>query len=173
MELMNRDYSWFNHSASSHLFGTSVFLPTDDNPVKLTLEYTNSISMTHPFAFNEPIYGYTYTDYKYPDGMHYRGRAIGFSLDTDSTLIALQGSWTDALGHFYELSFYHTTIGSSHSEGTNYVSPTPVLLNMGEAKVSLPWHGFMLDLAGRLQDDQPRPAHGFLASVETAIRMPL
>lgn len=173
MQLMNRDYSWFNHSGTSHLFGTSVFLPTDDNPLKLTLEYTNSISMTHPFAFNEPIYGYTYTDYKYPDGMHYRGRAIGFSLDTDSQLTALQGSWTDAMGRFYELSYYHANIGSSRSEGINYVSPTPVLLNMGEARFTLPVAGFKIDLAGRVQDDQPRPNHGFLASVEMALRTAL
>jgi len=44
---------------------------------------------------------------------------------------------------------------------------------MGEARVSLPWRDFKLDLAGRLQDDQPRPAHGFLASVEASLRVPL
>lgn len=173
MQLMNEDYSLFTHSGTSHLFGVSGFLPTQANPVKLTAEYTDSIATKTLFSFGDDLYGFTYTDYQFPDGMHYRGRTIGFSLDTDSTLIALQGSWTDALGHFYELSFYHATIGSSHSEGVNYISPTPVLLNMGEARVSLPWHGIVLDLAGRLQDDQPRPAHGFLASVETAIRMPL
>jgi hypothetical protein len=105
--------------------------------------------------------------------MHYRGRTLGFSLDDDSQLLALQGSWTDAANRFYELSLYHATIGNSHSLGDNILSPTPVLLNMGEARVTLPWQNFKLDLAGRLQDDQPRPSRGFAASVEARLRIGL
>jgi hypothetical protein len=40
---------------------------------------------------------------------------------------------------------------------------------MGEARVSFPLLGMHIELAGRLQDDQPRPYHGFQASFETAI----
>jgi hypothetical protein len=173
MQLMNEDYSWFNHSGTSHLFGASVFLPAEDNPVKLTAEFADSISTLHPFSFGDNIYGFSYINAQYPDGMHYRGRTLGFSLDDDSQLAALQGSWTDAADRFYELSLYHANIGSRHSLGDNSVSTTPVLLNMGEARVTLPWRDFKLDLAGRLQDDQPRPARGFLASVEASLRVPL
>ena len=173
LQLMNEDYSWFNHSGTSHLMGASVFLPVADSSVKLTLEYTDTISTLHPFSFGDDIYGFSYTNPQYPDGMHYRGRTLGFSLDDDSKLVALQGSWTDAGARFYEVRLYHAAIGSRHALGFNSVSPTPVLLNMGEARVSLPWRNFKLDLAGRLQDNQPRPAHGFLASVEAALRVPL
>jgi hypothetical protein len=45
-------------------------------------------------------------------------------------------------------------------------------LNMAEARVSLPWQTLTLDLAGRLQDDQPGPHSGFAAAVEVALRAP-
>jgi hypothetical protein len=108
--------------------------------------------------------------------MHYRGRTLGSSLDTDSTLLSLQGSWSDGAGRFYELSLHHATIGSNHSLGVNIVSTSPVIVNMGEARVSLPFgldgHRVQLDLDGRLQDDQPRPHKGFAAAVEVALRAP-
>jgi hypothetical protein len=173
MQLMNEDYSWFEHSGTSHLFGASLFLPTAGNPVKLTAEYTDSIATHHPFSFGDDIYGFSYTNSTFPDGMRYRGRTLGFSLDDDSTLLSLQGSWSDTQGRFYELSLHHATIGSRHSLGANIVSPTPVLLNMAEMRVTLPWQRFKLDLAGRLQDDQPRPSRGFSASIEAALRVPL
>jgi hypothetical protein len=71
------------------------------------------------------------------------------------------------------MSFHHATIGSSHSPGANIVSTTPVVLNLGEARVSLPWNDWKIDLAGRLQDDQPRPHSGFAAGAEIALRAPL
>jgi hypothetical protein len=155
------------------LFGASVFLPAGENLLKLTAEFADSISTLHPFSFGDDIYGFSYNNAQFPDGMHYRGRTLGFSLDDDSQLVALQGSWTDGANRFYELSLYHATIGSNHSIGFNSVSTAPVLLNMGEGRVSLPWRDFKLDLAGRLQDGQPRPARGFLASVEASLRVPL
>jgi hypothetical protein len=177
MQLMNEDYSLFTHSGTSHLFGSSIFVPTAGNPVKLTVEYTDSIATTTAFDFGNNIYGFSYNDYQYPDGMRYRGRTLGFSLDDDSTLLSLQGSWTDADDRFYELSFHHATIGSSHSLGFNVLSPTPVLMNMGVARVSLPLmmgeHRIRLDLEGRLQDDQPRPQQGFTAAIEASIRIGL
>ncbi|HKB97118.1 MAG TPA: capsule assembly Wzi family protein [Rhizomicrobium sp.] len=175
MQLMNEDYSWFSRSGTSHLFGSSFFLPTAGSPVKLTVEYTDSIATKTLFSFGDNVYGFSYTNGQYPDGMRYRGRTLGFSLDDDSTLLSLQGSWSDAAGRFYELAVHHATIGSSHSAGANIVSATPVMVNMGEARVSLPLNGgtFRLDLAGRLQDDQPRPHSGFAAAVEVALRAPL
>ena len=177
MQLMNEDYSWFNHSGTSHLFGASIFIPAPYNPIKLTAEFTDSISTRHPFSFGDNLYGFSYTNGTFPDGMRYRDRTLGFSLDDDSTLASLQGSWTDAGGRFYELAVHHATIGNSHSVGANIVSFTPVVVNMGEARVSLPFtlngRTFRLDLDGRLQDDQPRPHQGFAAAIEVALRAPL
>jgi hypothetical protein len=177
MQLMNEDYSWFDHSGTSHLFGASIFIPAPSSPLKLTVEFSDSIATHHPFSFGDHIYGFSYTNGQYPDGMRYRGRTLGFSLDTDSTLLSLQGSWSDQADRFYQLSLHHATIGGSHSVGANIVSATPVIVNMAEARVSLPLtldnRSFHLDLAGRLQDDQPRPHQGFAASVEVALRAPL
>jgi hypothetical protein len=173
LQLMNEDYSWFNHSGTSHLFGLNAFIPAPDNPVRLTAEFADSIATLHPFSFGDNIYGFSYTNAQYIDGMRYRGRTLGFSLDDDSTLMSLQASWSDAAGHFFELSLHHATIGSSHSPNQNIVSPTPVLLNLGEARMTLPWDGWKIDLAGRVQDDQPRPHKGFAAGAEIGLRAPL
>ncbi|HWA70604.1 MAG TPA: capsule assembly Wzi family protein [Rhizomicrobium sp.] len=177
MQLMNEDYSLFNHSDTSHLFGASLWVPAPDNPVKLTAEFTDSIATITAFAFADPAYGVSYTNGQYPDGMRYRGRTLGFSLDDDSTLLSLQGSWTDAGGCFYELSLHHATIGDARSIGANAVSPLPVKLNLAEARIRLPFdlgrQGFTLDLAGRVQDDQPRPSRGFAVAIEAGIRIGL
>ena len=175
-QMMNEDYSFSSSSGSSHLLGASIFLPTGGSPVKLTAEFTDSIATRKPFSFGNFIYGYTYTNGQYPDGMRYRGRTLGFSLDTDSTLASLQGSWSDAAGRFYELSLHHATIGNRHGHG-NIISDPAVALNQAEARVSLPlmWdkRGIKLDLTGRLQDNQPYPHGGFAAAVEVALRAPL
>ena len=104
--------------------------------------------------------------------MRYRGRTLGFSLDSDSRLLSLQGAWTDSAGRFYELSYHHAQISNPNNLSGNVVTTAPVLINMGEARVTLPWKGIKIDLAGRLQDDQPRPNKGFLASIEMALRVP-
>lgn len=176
-QLMNEDYSLIHNSGTSHLFGAGIFLPTDGNPVKLTVEFTDSVATKTMFAFGTRRYGFSYQDYEFPDGMHYRGRTLGFSLDNDSTLLSVQGSWTDTANRFYQLGLHHAAIGNSRSLGWNIISPTPVRLNLAEARVSLPleWTGnrMRLDLAGRLQDDQPRPSRGFAAGIEVALRMNL
>jgi len=177
-QVMNEDYSFANHSGTSHLVGASVWLGHAGNPVKLTAEFTDTIATLSMFSFGDYLYGFTYNDYQYLDGMRYRGRTLGFSLDNDSTLLSLQGSWTDPGGRLYELSLHHATISDARSAGLNVVSPVPVKLNMAELRISLPLNfghgqGVTLDLAGRLQDDQPRPHEGFAAAIEAAIRIGL
>ena len=171
-QLMNEDYSFFNSSGSSHLIGASAFLPTGDNPVKLTAEFADTIATKKPFSFGHYEYGYTYTDFQFPDGMHYRGRTLGFSLDTDSTLLSLQASWSDSADRFFELSLHHAAIGNRRSY-VNVVSDPPVIVNMAEARMSVPWSSWKIDLDGRLQDDQPRPHKGLAAVAEIALRAPL
>jgi hypothetical protein len=178
MQIMNEDYSWTSRSGSSHLFGASIFLATANNPVKITAEFTDSFATKTPFSFGDYIYGFTYTNGQYPDGMRYRGRTLGFSLDSDSTLMSLQGSWTDPAGRFYELSLHHATITNSHTpQGYNILTRAPSLVNMAEARVALPFtlndRTFKLDIAGRVQDDQLRPQRGVAAAIEVALRAPL
>ena len=48
------------------------------------------------FSFGNVYHGYAYNNYDYPDGMRYRGRTLGFSLDSDSRLASLQASWIGA-----------------------------------------------------------------------------
>ena len=173
MQLMNEDSSPIAHSGTSHLFGASVFLPTNNNPVRLTAEYSDSVSTTNIFSFGDYLYGFSYNNFQFVDGMRYRGRTIGFSLDDDSRLLSLQGSWSDTGGRFYELSFHHANIGNSHSPGFNILTPVPKTINMGEARVSIPLRWMKLDLAGRLQDNQLPPHNGFTASIEAGLRIGL
>jgi hypothetical protein len=109
--------------------------------------------------------------------MRYRGRTLGFSRDHDALLSPLQASWSDAVGRFYELSLHHATIGNRHLIGNNIVRTLPLALSLAEARVSLPlvslWHALKLDVAGRLQDGQPRPHGGYAAAIEVALRASL
>jgi hypothetical protein len=168
-QLMNEDYSFFTSSGSSHLVGLSTFVPTGANQVKLTAEFTDTIATKTPFSFGDYIYGYTYTDFQFPDGMHYRGRTLGFSLDTDSTLLSLQASWSDAEDRFYEITLNHADVGN-HRSDVSIVTQSPVIVNMAEGRISLPWNAWKIDLDGRLQDEQPRPHKGFAAAAEIALR---
>ena len=178
MSLMNEDSSPITHSGTTHLFGASIFLPTKENPVRLTLEYTDSVPTLNIFSFGQVLHGFAYTNGDFIDGMRYRGRTLGFSLDSDSRLLSLQGSWTDKSGRFYELSFHHAQISDplislGGPSGINAVTTSPVVVNMGEARITLPFRRVKLDLAARLQDDQPRPNKGFAASAEIGLRIGL
>jgi hypothetical protein len=177
MQLMNDDSSPLTRAGTSHLFGLTLFVPAPSNPVRLTMEYSDSVPTLDVFSFGSVLHGFSYNNYSYRDGMRYRGRSLGFSLDSDSRLLTLQGSWADASGRFYELSFHHAVIsnpniGVDNPAFYNAVSTTPVITHIGEARVSLPLPGMKLDLAARLMDDQPRPRRGFNASIETSLRVP-
>ncbi|MBB6254185.1 hypothetical protein FHS74_004771 [Nitrospirillum iridis] len=172
-QLMNEDTSPITHSGTSHLVGATAFVPLAGRPLRLTAEYADSISTTDIFSFASRIYGFSYTNGGYPDGMRYRGRTIGFSLDDDSRLLSLQGSWSDADGWTYEVTLHHAVIGTARSAGSNSVSPLPVKVNILEGRLSLPFRRFILDLRGSVQDDQARPEHGFLPAVEAAVRIAL
>ncbi len=173
LQVMNEDSDPISHSGSSHLFGTTAFLPTEENPVRLTVEYTDSVATKDIFGFGDVMHGFAYNNYTYLDGMRYRQRTLGFSLDSDSRLLSVQGSWTDQEGRFYQLSLHHAQISNPHNALANSVTIAPVLANIGEARVSLPLPGMKLDLAARLQDDRPRPDRGFTGSIEAAVRVAL
>jgi hypothetical protein len=172
--LMNEDSSPFTNSGTSHLFGATMFLPMPrGTPLRLTLEYTDSVATADMFSFGDVVHGVAYNNGGYPDGMRYRGRTLGFSLDSDSRLFSLQGAWSDDEGRFYQVSLHRADISHPGNLSGNIVTSAPVSLTMGELRVSLPWQKVKLDLALRLQDDQPRPRSGFDAAFEIALHAPL
>jgi hypothetical protein len=174
MSLMNEDSSPFTNSGTSHLFGVTAFLPmASGSPLRLTVEYADTVPTVDIFSFGDVFHGFSYNNYSYVDGMRYRGRTLGFGLDSDSKLLSLQGAWTDEGGRFYELSFHNAHIGNPNSSSLNIVTASAMRVTIGEARVSLPWNGFKLDFALRLQDDLPRPNSGFQAAFETVLRVPL
>lgn len=178
MQLMNEDSSPFTHSGTTHLFGMSVFLPTRESSVRLTAEYSDSVPTLNIFSFGDYLYGFSYSNSTYLDGMRYRGRTIGFSLDSDSRLLTLQGAWNGGGGRFYQLSLHHAQISDAEislggPSASNIITVSPVNINLAEARVTIPFRWLKLDLAGRLQDDQPRPQRGFAASFEANLRLAL
>src|SRR6185312_14050847 len=50
-QMMNEDYSWLSSSGSSYLAGASIFLPVGESPLKLTLEYADTMATRTPFSF--------------------------------------------------------------------------------------------------------------------------
>ncbi len=169
MQLMNEDSSPVSHSGTSHLFGLAYWVPTGGEPLRLTAEYTDSVATVDIFSFGDVLHGFSYNNRGYPDGMRYRGRTLGFSLDSDSTLLTLQGAWRDADSWAYTLSFHHAAISNPRNTLGNVVTTAPVHVNMGEIKLAVPFRGLDVQLAGRLQDDQPRPEHGFQAAIEASL----
>ncbi|MBU6445643.1 MAG: hypothetical protein KGR48_17210, partial [Alphaproteobacteria bacterium] len=116
---------------------------------------------------------YTYNNYDYVDGMRYRGRTLGFSLDSDSRLASLQASWINSHGWTYTFTYHRAWVSTPQNPYLNVVTTAPVTINLGEARVSIPHPWGTIDIAGRLQDDQPRPHRGFEASIETAVTINL
>ncbi len=101
------------------------------------------------------------------------GRHLGFSLDSDSRLLSAQASWIDGGDRTYTLTFHHAEISTAQNLKGNIVTTMPVKIDMGIARVTVPFRVFKLDLEGRLQSDQPRPDRGFAASIEARLRMNL
>jgi hypothetical protein len=173
MQLMNEDSNPIAHSGTSHLFGASMWIPVWDRTARITAEYADSVATYNIFSFGRYMYQTAYTNTDYVDGMRYRGRTLGFSLDTDSRLASLQASWDNDRNWTYTLTYDHAQIGTPHTGTANIITPTPVTVNLGEARLRLPFSWGSVDLAARVQDDQPRPDHGYLFSFESGLRIDL
>jgi hypothetical protein len=182
MQLMNEDTNPIVHSGTSHLFGLTTWVPVGATQIRLTAEYADSIATRNIFSFGEDLYGFSYHDLKYPgDGMRYRDRTLGFSLDTDSRLATLQASWIGPHDIVYTATYHHASIGSPRVPGIdpvdgspdNVVTSSPVTINLAEVRVRIPFEHADFDLAARIQDDQPRPDHGFAAAIESQLRIRL
>jgi hypothetical protein len=123
------------------------------------------------FSFGDVQHGSAYNNFQYTDGMRYRGRTLGFSLDSDSRLLSLQASWADDNDWSYEGSLHHAVISNPNINNVNVVTTAPVIVNMAEARVAIPIRhtGLKLDIAARVQDDQPRPDHGATGALEASL----
>lgn len=175
-QAMNEDNWPFAKSSSSHLFGGSIWVPYQGNIARLTIEYTDSLATANLFGGNIQ-HGTAYNNGQYPDGMRYRGRTLGFSLDSDSRLFTVQASLTDNLQRSLTLTYHRADVSSPWNTAGNAVTTGPATINLGQLRLSVPFEvnesRLRLEIEGRLQDDQPRPDKGFLASIEAAITVGL
>lgn len=169
-QFMNEDTSPFVHSDTSHLFGGSTWLPVFGRTTRFTAEYTDSIATQNIFSFGNVAHGVAYNNSTYVDGMRYRGRTLGFSLDSDSRLASLQASWMGHGNWTYTLSYHRAWISTPQNVGGNILSAAPVTIDFGEARIGVPFFWGSVELAGRIQGDRPRPDRGFEASIEAALR---
>jgi hypothetical protein len=163
----------------SHLYGGTIWATRPEGTARLTMEWASSIP-TYQLFWGHVDHGMAYNNGQYRDGMRYRNRAMGFSLDSDSQLLSLAADWTSSRQWDYKLTLYHADLsnpfiatGRLGTRGYNAVTVSPVRINIVEGKVSFPLRNMMVDLAVRAQDDQPRPDHGFTAAAEVRVRAAL
>lgn len=186
-QIMNRDNGPFVHSNTTYLVGTSLAgaLGHDGAQWRVTAEYTDTLATLNWFSFDKHNYGVAYNDYKYTDGKRYRGRTLGFSLDSDSRLFALAGLVTDSGGWTYRLVYYRANVGSEqldglqqivppdqlYDAGTSYnsVSAKPVQFDQVEAGLTIPLYPWTFYYSVRAQDAQPYPAAGGKVSGEAGL----
>jgi hypothetical protein len=169
-QMMNEDSNPIVHSVTSHQFGASIWIPVAKDSMRVTLEYTDTVPTVDIFSFGNVFHGSAYNNSDYIDGMRYRGRTLGFSLDSDSRLLSLQASWADTHNWTYEVTLHHAMIDNPNNKVGNVVTTAPVIVNIGEARVGIPlFKHLKLDLSGRIQDDQPRPARGATGAFEGAV----
>ncbi len=171
-QAMNEDTNPFVHSGTSHLAGASLWSPISGGVARLTVEYASSLA-TNDLWGGDLQHGLSYNSFQYADGMRYRGRTLGFSLDSDSRLFSVQASFSDALQRSLTLTFHRADISDPLNRGGNVVSASPVSLNLVEVRSSIPvplsTRLIRFDIAGRWQDDQPRPDRGMKISLEIAV----
>jgi hypothetical protein len=173
-QFMNEDTNPIIHSATSKVAGATVWLPVDGMLGRFTLEYANSIPTTDIWG-NGTLHGAAYNNWDFVDGMRYRGRSLGFSLDSDSILYSAQASLIDDAQRTWTVAYHRADVSSSANSRFNVVTTAPVQFNALEAKLSMPlrWGEYAahVDVASRWQDDQPRPQSGSQFGFEVAFRV--
>jgi hypothetical protein len=181
VQAMNEDTNPLIHSGSSRLGGATLWAPFDtpwgDVTGRLTFEYADSYA-TNDLWGNGFQHGFAYNNGGYLDGMRYRDRTLGFSLDSDSRLISLEAAVIDASANSLSLTWHRAEISSPELAAmpfpwVNVVSNAPVTLNIAEARLTVPVefadYNAKIDIVGRVQDDQPRPKRGATAALELAL----
>jgi hypothetical protein len=172
-QFMNEDTNPFVHSTTSKLFGGTVWVPFQGWTGRLSLEYANSIPTINIWG-DGVQHGTAYNNWDYIDGMRYRGRTLGFSLDSDSVLYSAQASVVDPERRTWTLTYHRALVSNPLNYPGNVVTLAPVRFNALEARLSIPlqWgeYAAKIDAAGRWQDDQPRPGRGTQLAVEVALK---
>jgi hypothetical protein len=160
----------------SHLYGGTIWATRPEGIARLTVEWASSIP-TYQLFWGHVDHGMAYNNGQYRDGMRYRDRALGSSLDSDSQLLSIAADWSSSRQWDYKLTFYHADVSNPYITtgllGTgayNAVTTSPVRINMVEGRMSFPFRRMMVDLAVRAQDDQPRPDRGFNVAAEIRLR---
>ena len=165
-QLMNEDDGPFVHSYTSYLLGTSLAgaIGSDGSRWRFVAEYTDSVAALNALDPGKKIYFASYNNYQYIDGMRYRGRSLGFSLDSDSRLLSLMDQITDAHGRTYRLVFHRADInvappagaltygGAGEPYSYNSVSSQPAMINEWELGLSIPTHVLTFDISARYQN---------------------
>ena len=176
LQLMNEDNNPIIHSATSHLLGASVWWPLAGGMERFTMEFADSHATKDVWG-GGIMYGSAYTNWQYADGMRYRDRTLGFSLDGDSTLYSLQANFTDNKSRSFTLTYHYAKVSDPLNPSINVVTTAPVDFDVVEGRMVVPFsfsdRSVELSLDGRLQDDQPRPDKGFLATLEAALTVNL
>jgi hypothetical protein len=181
VQAMNEDSNPLIHSGTSHLIGAAVWAPlaTPFGAVtgRFTAEYADSFA-TNDLWGGGVQHGFAYNNGGYLDGMRYRGRTLGFSLDSDSRLLSLQAAVVDDGANALSFTWHRAQISSAELAAmadpwVNAVSRAPVTVNIAEAHLTVPvdfreWRA-KIDLVARLQDDQPRPKRGATGALELAL----
>jgi hypothetical protein len=171
-QAMNEDTNPIVHSGTSHLFGGSTWMPLFGGIGRLTVEYADSLA-TRDIWGAGIMHGVAYNNGGYPDGMRYRDRTLGFSLDSDSRLLSIQANFTDRDARSFTLTYHRADVSDPLNTVGNVVTTAPVAINLLQGRISLPFElggqGLRVDLEGRYQDDQPRPDKGSLATIEIAL----
>lgn len=180
VQIMNEDNGPFVHAYASYLAGTALTGPWGMQGAswQLTAEYTDTVSTQNWFDFGKKGYGVAYNNYQYVDGFRYRGRTLGFSLDSDSRLFSLEGLFTDTHGRRWRLAYRHADISTPQLAaqqargGTtvNVVSAEPVTLNEVEGGVDMPLGPFALGLTVRGMDGRPYGSGSAYVSGEADLR---
>jgi len=172
-QFMNEDSNPIINSGTSRLYGGSLWLPVMGLSTRVTLEYANSLPSKNIFG-GYTQHGGAYNNYDYVDGMRYRNRTLGFSLDSDSVLYTAQVSVIDPQRRTWSLSYHRALVSNALNTLGNVVTSSPVRFNALEAQVTVPlqWGEYRarIKAAGRWQDDQPRPKQGSLAAFEVALK---
>ncbi|TAM12777.1 MAG: hypothetical protein EPN72_12790 [Nevskiaceae bacterium] len=131
-----------------------------------------------PFDFGKKVYGDVYTDAKYVDGFRYRGRTLGFSLDSDSRLFTLTWMLSDPSNRRWHLTYYHADISTPQlaamqaagSAFNNVVSSQPVTVDIGEAGADWPLGAFDVSALVRGMAGAPVPYSGAHVAGELSVR---
>ncbi len=180
VQFLNDDTGPFTHSYTSYLSGLHWTGPWASNGAQwsFTAEYTDSRATLDWFSFGKRVTGLAYNNSQYVDGFRYRGRTLGFSLDSDSTLFSLVGGLTDSAGRYYRLAWYNAHISTAELAAAqaggsylrNTVSAQPVTVDQIEGGISLPWRNLLFDLSLRWQDEQAFPDRDSAFNVEAGVQ---